>query len=45
LAVGEIWLALFVEAVDETNRQKGEAIYRDDLLGVTVYPVLLETGG
>ncbi len=40
----EITLALFVEAVDNTNRQKYEATYKDKETGVTVSPVFVETG-
>ncbi len=40
----EITLALFVEYVDDTNRQKYEVIYKDKKTGVTVSPVFVETG-
>ncbi len=40
----EITLALFVEAVDDTNRQKYEVVYEDKETGVTVRPVFVETG-
>ncbi len=41
----EITLALFVEQVDDTNRQKYEVVYQDEETGVTVIPVFVETGG
>ncbi len=44
LQVSQVWLALFVEAVDETNRQKYEVVYEDKETGVTVTPVFVETG-
>ncbi len=45
LQVSQVWLALFVEAVDDANRQKYEVIYKDKETGVTVTPVFVETGG
>lgn len=44
LRLAEISLALFVESVDEANRQKYEAIYEDEDSGVKVIPVFVETG-
>ncbi len=44
LQLSEITLALFVEAVDEANRQKYEVVYEDKETGVTVTPVFVETG-
>ena len=44
LRLTEITLALFVEAVDDTNRAKYEAVYEDQETGVTVMPVFVETG-
>ena len=36
LGLSEITLALFVEAVDDANRAKYEAVYTDAAVGVTV---------
>ena len=44
LGLTEITLALFVEAVDDANRAKYEAVYEDQETGVTVRPVFVETG-
>ncbi len=44
LQVSEITLALFVDNVDEANRQKYEQVYIDQETGVTVTPVFVETG-
>jgi hypothetical protein len=44
LELSQIWLVLFVEYVDKVNRQKYEAIYKDEETGVTVRPVFVETG-
>jgi hypothetical protein len=44
LGLTEIVLALFVEAVDDANRGRYEAIYQDAATGVTVTPVFVETG-
>ncbi|MFQ5616458.1 MAG: hypothetical protein ACE5GO_08370, partial [Anaerolineales bacterium] len=44
LGLDEITLAFFVEVIDETNREKYEAIYHDDETGVTVRPVFVATG-
>lgn len=40
----EMWLILFVEGVDEQNRQKYEVTYTDDKIGVLVHPILVATG-
>ncbi|MEM7533393.1 MAG: hypothetical protein AAF639_14515 [Chloroflexota bacterium] len=40
----EMWLILFVEGVDDANRQKFEVTYHDDKTNVIVYPVLVATG-
>ena len=45
LGLGEITLAVFVEAIDEANRAKYEITYHDDETGVDVVPVFIETGG
>jgi hypothetical protein len=44
LGLDEITLALFVEAVDDANRAKYEAVYEDAETGVTVKPVFVVTG-
>jgi len=43
LGLSEITLAFFVERVDDANRQKYEARYRDAETGVTVTPVFVAT--
>ncbi|OAD22698.1 hypothetical protein THIOM_001490 [Candidatus Thiomargarita nelsonii] len=40
----EIWLVLFIESVDEKNRQRFEADYIDNARGVTVHPKFVQTG-
>ncbi len=42
--MAEIWLIFFVEAVDETNREKYEVAYVDAEAEVTVRPVFVATG-
>ncbi len=44
LGVTSIWLVLFIETVDETNREKFERDYTDDETGVTVIPRFVQTG-
>jgi len=44
LSVTEIWLVLFIESVDEKNRQRFEADYIDNARGVTVHPKFVQTG-
>ncbi|MDM8551299.1 AAA-like domain-containing protein [Desulfobacterales bacterium HSG2] len=44
MTVSEVWLVLFVEYVDEKNREKYERDYLDEDTGVTVKPVFVETG-
>jgi len=44
LGVLEIWLVLFIETVDEKNRQRFEADYTDNETGVIVHPVFVQTG-
>jgi hypothetical protein len=43
LGLGEITLAFFVEAVDDANRAKYEALYEDQESGVVVRPVFIST--
>jgi len=40
----EMWLVLFVEGVDDENRQKYEKLYTDKTTGVLVHPVLIAIG-
>ena len=42
LNLTEIWLILFTETVDETNRQKFEKDYTEK--GITVHPLFVQTG-
>ncbi|TGO03235.1 hypothetical protein PN36_10655 [Candidatus Thiomargarita nelsonii] len=44
LGVTSIWLVLFIESVDETNRERFEVDYTDDETGVIVYPRFVQTG-
>jgi hypothetical protein len=44
LGLTEITLALFVEAVDDANRARYEAVYVEAETGVTVTPVFVATG-
>ena len=44
LKVTEIGLVLFIDTVDETNRQKFEADYTDPKTGVIVHPQFVQTG-
>ncbi len=44
LGLTEIWLPLFIEAVDDSNRRKFEAAYHDPTTGVIVRPVFVQTG-
>ena len=44
LGLPEITLALFVDAVDDANRARHEAVYHDAATGVTVIPVFVVTG-
>ncbi len=43
LGLAKIALAFIVEAIDEANRAKYEAVYVDPNTGVTVTPVFVET--
>ncbi len=44
LGVTSIGLVLFIETVDETNRQRFEVEYTDTKTGVTVHPQFVQTG-
>jgi hypothetical protein len=43
LGVSAIWLVLFIESVDETNRQRFEVDYIDNETGVIVHPQFVQT--
>ncbi|MDM8563699.1 hypothetical protein QUF54_10130, partial [Candidatus Marithioploca araucensis] len=44
LGLTEVWLVLFVEAVDDQNRQRFEMVYTDPKTGVVVHPLFVQTG-
>jgi hypothetical protein len=44
LGVAAIWLVLFVEEVDDKNRQLFEVDYTDEDTGVVVHPLIVQTG-
>jgi len=44
LGHSEMWLILFVEGVDDDNRNKYEASYTDEETGVCIHPVLVAIG-
>lgn len=44
LELAEITLAFFVDAMDDANRARYEAVYQDQDTGVTVTPVFVATG-
>ncbi len=44
LGLTSIWLVLFIETVDEKNRQRFEVDYTDNKTGVTVHPQFVQTG-
>jgi len=44
LGVTAVWLVLFVEAVDDKNRQRFEVVYTDNKTGVVVHPLFVQTG-
>ena len=44
LNLNEIFLAFFVQYIDEDNREKYEKEYADEISGVTVIPIFLTTG-
>ena len=44
LGVTTVWLVLFVEVVDEKNRQRFEVDYTDKKTGVVVHPLFVQTG-
>jgi len=44
LGVTAIWLVLFVEVVDDKNRQLFEVVYTDQKTGVVVHPLFVQTG-
>jgi len=44
LGLSEVGLVLFIEAVDDKNRQRFESDYTDAKTGVTVHPQFVQTG-
>jgi hypothetical protein len=44
LGVSEIWLVLFVEEVDDQNRERFETVYTDKKTGIVVHPLFVQTG-
>ena len=44
LGVTQIWLVLFVEEVDEQNRERFEKVYTDKKTGIVVHPLFVQTG-
>ena len=44
LGVTEIWLVLFVEAVDAQNRERFEMDYTNKRTGIVVHPLFVQTG-
>ncbi|MCP4698573.1 MAG: hypothetical protein GY862_17240 [Gammaproteobacteria bacterium] len=44
LGLTSIWLVLFIDAVDDKNRQRFEVSYTDKKRGVTVHPLFVQTG-
>lgn len=44
LGMTVVWLVLFVEAVDDKNRQRFEVDYTDQKTGVVVHPLFVQTG-
>ncbi len=44
LGLASIWLVLFIESVDDQNRQRFEIDYTDNQTGVTVHPLFVQTG-
>ncbi len=44
LGVSSIWLVLFIESVDDKNRQRFEVDYTDKKTGVVVHPLFVQTG-
>ena len=44
LGLQELTLVLFIDAVDDANRDRYEIIHVDPETGVTVTPIFVETG-
>jgi len=44
LGLEQIYLILFIEAIDKENRQRLAVVYHDDASGVGVAPIFVETG-
>jgi hypothetical protein len=45
LGLADISLVFFIEMLDKKNREKYQAVYKDDSTGVTVTPIFIETAG
>ncbi|MCP5046413.1 MAG: ATP-binding protein [bacterium] len=45
LGLSEIFLVIFVEAINEQNRNTYETVYRDQKTAVSVNPIFITTGG
>lgn len=44
LQLSEIWLVLFVDAVNDENRQRYQVTYTDAMTGIVVHPLFVVTG-
>ena len=44
LGLEQIFPILFIETIDNENRQQLAAVYHDDASGVSVAPIFVETG-
>ena len=44
LGLRQIFLILFIESIDDENRQQLEAAYHDEESGTVVRPIFVETG-
>jgi len=44
LQLSKIWLVLFVDAVNDENRQRYQVTYTDSTTDIVVYPLFIATG-
>lgn len=44
MGMSEIFLVFFVDSIDEENRGRYEKDYLDEITGVNVVPIFVETG-
>ena len=44
LGLKQIFLILFIEAIDDENRRQLEAVYHEEASGIAVMPIFVETG-